>query len=239
MLVGRINVTPSGIFQFIIRPDSGNPETVILGHYKSTNQLVADLPDGSFYRIDDRTYIKSKGETHQLAENLNIVDINYEQKGTIEVLARIFGTKLNSKGFEELPPQIGIVYGDGITYERMGNIYKELTNRGYSVNCICMAAGAYMLSGSITRDSLSLVIKASQTRIGDKLQPVYKDPITDQGKTSPSGFLKVTEIPGKIMCIPNVSEEQETTGMLQVILEDGELYNQVSYDNLRNKAKEL
>ena len=223
----------------VLRPDSGHPETVILGHYKSTNQLVADLPDGSFYRIDDRTYIKSKGETHQLAENLNIVDINYEQKGTIEVLARIFGTTVNSKGYKELPPQIGIVYGDGITYERMGNIYKELTNRGYSVNCICMAAGAYMLSGSITRDSLSLVVKASQTGISDKLQPVYKDPVTDKGKTSPSGFLKVTEITGKIMCIPNVSEEQETTGMLQVILEDGELYNQVSYDNLRNKAKEL
>lgn len=225
--------------KLIIRPDSYDPEIIVLGHDKTVNQLVSALPVNSFYRINDHTYIKSETGSHELVANEKIIDIGYEQKGTIKALEEIFGTTVNSKGYKELPPQIGIVYGDGINYERMGSIYKRLTERGYAVNCICMAAGAYMLSGSITRDSLSLVVKASQTRIGDKLQPVYKDPITDQGKTSPSGFLKVTEIPGKIMCIPNVSEEQETTGMLQVILEDGELYNQVSYDNLRNKAKEL
>lgn len=225
--------------KLIIRPDSYDPEIIVLGHDKTVNQLVSALPINSFYRINDHTYIKSETGSHELVANEKIIDIGYEQKGTIKALEEIFGTTVNSKGYKELPPQIGIVYGDGINYERMGSIYKRLTERGYAVNCICMAAGAYMLSGSITRDSLSLVVKASQTRIGDKLQPVYKDPITDQGKTSPSGFLKVTEIPGKIMYIPNVSEEQETTGMLQVILEDGELYNQVSYDNLRNKAKEL
>ena len=219
--------------------NSGDPEIIVLGHDKTVNQLVSALPVNSFYRINDHTYIKSETGSHELVANEKIIDIGYEQKGTIKALEEIFGTTVNSKGYKELPPQIGIVYGDGINYERMGSIYKRLTERGYAVNCICMAAGAYMLSGSITRDSLSLVVKASQTRIGDKLQPVYKDPITDQGKTSPSGFLKVTEIPGKIMCIPNVSEEQETTGMLRTILLDGKFSNQHTYDELREEIKAL
>lgn len=225
--------------KLIIRPDSSDPEVIVLGHTKTVREMLDELPVNSFYRLNDYTYVKTPEGDHQLAKNLDIVDIGQECKGTIRALESIFGTTLNSKGYKELPPQIGIVYGDGINYERMGNIYKGLTDRGYAVNCICMAAGAYMLSGSITRDSLSLVVKASQTRIGDKLQAVYKDPITDSGKRSPAGFLKVSGIMDKILCIPNVSEKCEEEGMLKVIFENGKFYNQVTYDELRSKAKEL
>ena len=102
-----------------------------------------------------------------------------------------------------------------------------------------MAMGAWVLSGSITRDSLGFAIKATQTKIGDIYQPVYKQPIADSFKKSPSGFLSVTDIAGRIMCIPNVTEDQEKSVMLRTILLDGNFSNQHTYDELREEIKAL
>ena len=226
--------------KFILRPDSGVPEEVVLGLDKTVLAYIDSLPNGSLYRNCDISYYKDdKGESHQLVKTEITYNVNDYVKGIIKSLADTFGTTTNSKGYQELPPQIGLVYGDGINYEAMSKIYQGLEAKGYAVNCICMAMGAWVLSGSIARDSLGFAIKASQTKIGDIYQPVYKQPIADSFKKSPSGFLSVTDIAGRIMCIPNVTEYQEKGGMLRTILLDGKFSNQHTYDELREEIKAL
>ena len=49
----------------------------------------------------------------------------------------------------------------------------------------------------------------------------------------------MTDIAGRIMCIPNVTEDQEKGGMLRTILLDGKFSNQHTYDELREEIKAL
>lgn len=49
----------------------------------------------------------------------------------------------------------------------------------------------------------------------------------------------MTDIAGRIMCIPNVTEYQEKGGMLRTILLDGKFSNQHTYDELREEIKAL
>ena len=143
--------------KFILRPDSGVPEEVVLGLDKTVLAYIDSLPNGSLYRNCDISYYKDeKGESHQLVKTEITYNVNDYVKGILKSLADTFGTTINSKGYQELPPQIGLVYGDGINYEAMSKIYQGLEAKGYAVNCICMAMGAWVLSGSITRDSLGL-----------------------------------------------------------------------------------
>ena len=64
-----------------------------------------------------------------------------EAKGSIQVLGEIFGTTTNSKGYKELAPQIGLIYGDGITYERASTIYSELAKKGYAASNVVLGVG--------------------------------------------------------------------------------------------------
>lgn len=57
---------------------------------------------------------------------------NERRRGVIGLLADVFGTVENDKGFIELDPHIGVIYGDSITYERAELITTMLIGRGYS-----------------------------------------------------------------------------------------------------------
>ncbi|MHC0443561.1 nicotinate phosphoribosyltransferase, partial [Flavobacterium sp. 3-210] len=49
-----------------------------------------------------------------------------EKKGVIELLWDVFGGTTNDKGFKELVPQIGAIYGDSITVARATQICERL-----------------------------------------------------------------------------------------------------------------
>jgi len=79
---------------------------------------------------------------------------------------------------------------------------------------------------------------------------IYKDPVTDDGtKKSAKGLVAVFEVleadpTGKLhhkgytmkdQCTP----EEENTGLLQVIYEDGKFYNQTSLTEIRERLAKL
>jgi nicotinamide phosphoribosyltransferase len=106
-----------------------------------------------------------------------------------------------------------------------------------------------------TRDTFGFAAKGAwfevKEEIGqtvDTLQPIYKytgfdifkDPVTDDGtKKSLKGMVAVFEKDGdhyvKIQC----TQEEEETGLLQVIYENGNFYNQSSLTEIRSKINEL
>ena len=129
--------------------------------------------------------------------------------GLLQYLKQVFGTTTNSKGYEVLAPQIRVVYGDGINMDRMGRIYKGMTeDLNMSPENVCLALGAYIL-GNITRDSLGFAVKASYSIVNGELQETYKDPKTDPGKRSFKGRIAVTYDPKtkQYQTFENVTEE--------------------------------
>ena len=89
-----------------------------------------------------------------------------------------------------------------------------------------------MLSG-VTRDDLGVAIKASAFVVNGEVVPVYKQPVTDSSKNSVKGFLKVVkEEDGEYTLIDNVSMEEEKETALQTILLNGQLQNQITYEDV-------
>lgn len=115
----------------------------------------------------------------------------YETKGLIECLWDIFGGTINSKGYKQLDPHIGAIYGDSITLERCKEICERLKQKGFASTNIVFGIGSYTYQHN-TRDTLGWAMKATYAEIDGVGRAIIKDPITDDGtKKSHSGLLRV------------------------------------------------
>lgn len=161
-----------------------------------------------------------------------------EYYGTVELLYRIFGGKVNSKGYKVLDSHIGAIYGDSITYERAMAIYNRLERKGYAISNCILGIGSYTYQYN-TRDTFGFALKATHASIGGVEVPIYKNPITDDGnfKKSHRGICVVVRNESGYEVIDGCTEAsaQEYDNLLQPIFRDGKLLNETSLNAIRER----
>ena len=222
--------------KLILRPDSGNPVDVLCGHaiLKTSEDSVKDwLRYNTAIHSKDICINLSDNSYHIQQENLGFVQISeVEAKGSVEVLWEIFGGTINDKGFKELDPHIGLVYGDGINYCRAEGIYQGLMNKGFASNNACLALGAYTLA-HLSRDHLGLALKASYALVNGESISIYKEPATDTSKASKSGLFKVEKTESGFEMYSGVTPEEEAQGLFKTICKDSVLTNLNTFDEIK------
>lgn len=155
--------------------------------------------------------------------------------GTIRILDHIFGSSINSKGFKQLDPHIGVIYGDSITMDRCSEICKRLKEMGFASTNMIYGIGSYTYQ-YVTRDTFGFAMKATYGIVNGKPMEIFKDPFTDGGvKKSAKGLLRVDKQGGKLTLSECVSPEEEEKGLLQTVFLDGSLMNEVSLAEIRAK----
>lgn len=231
--------------KLVIRPDSGDPVDMVCGY--SVTSLpniinldalfktslgqkfdVIQLADNKYYRDDSG--IDSSGEFVKAYTELTEAEV----KGSIVILDEIFGSEVNAKGYKELAPQIGLIYGDGINYDRANGIFQGLANKGYASSSVVLGVGSYTFASS-TRDDLGFAIKATHAVVNDLSVPIYKKPKTDSGKNSAKGLLSVVIENGEYKTLNDVTSEQEDQGELQVIFENSNLFNVTTFEEVKQR----
>lgn len=153
-----------------------------------------------------------------------------EHKGTMRILWDIFGGAVNSKGYKQLDPHIGVIYGDSITLEKCEQICRGLQNMGFASTNMVFGIGSYTYQ-YVTRDTFGFAMKATYGVVNGQPLEIFKDPITDRGqKKSAKGLLRVNEDFTLSEC---VSEEEEKSGLLKTLFLDGKLVRQTSLSEIR------
>lgn len=160
-----------------------------------------------------------------------------ECKGVIELLWEIFGGTVNDKGYKELNPHIGAIYGDSITLERAENICERLKSKGFASTNVVLGIGSFTYQYN-TRDTFGFAMKATYGEVAGKGRIIYKDPITDDGtKTSAKGLIQVIKENGKYKLHDQVSWEEEQKGELKEIFRDGKLLVDWNFEEVRASLK--
>lgn len=189
----------------LFRGDSGDPVDIICG--KEVPVFTGD-PDlercNTEYFIVSTTigifiWYKVNGDSY---EPIPTSAVPPEYLGTVQILYERFGGHINSKGFIELDPHVGAIYGEGITLQRAKEIYRRLRDRGFAASCVGFGIGslAYQLN---TRDTYGFALKASHAVVYGKPRLIYKDPKTD-----------------------NIKLKKSHKGLVKVFLKDGEVTHQ-------------
>lgn len=145
--------------KLVIRPDSGDPVKIVCGE----KPALAEVDEKSISRLTYNNEFIYNGKPYRVIRDLSVlpedrylpffelirnkfieeirIDQTPEEKGSIQVLSEVFGFTTNAKGYKELPPQIGLIYGDGITYERGSAIYSQLAAKGFASNNVVLGVG--------------------------------------------------------------------------------------------------
>ena len=254
--------------KFVVRGDSGNPVDIIAGYkfndYSDRVSLAVAAVDAFSDYFDFNTEV-SDGDNveavfsykdcyyksiHKVSYgnfgrvynyelmSLNPHELTTEEKGTISKLFEIFGGVVNSKGYIELSEKIGMIYGDGINETRMLEIFSRLKAKGFATTNVVFGVGSYTLN-MLSRDDLGTAVKATSAIVDGEMVSIYKDPKTDTSKKSARGLLKVSQLSnGMLELKDEVSVIGESEGMLEVVFEDGLLYNQTNYNEVQKTLKE-
>lgn len=161
-----------------------------------------------------------------------------EYKGAIRILDEKFGSTVNSKGYKVLNPKVGLIYGDGMYYERAQDILQTMISMGYASTNLVMGIGGLLLQQH-NRDDLGFAFKATFAVVNGEERILFKDPKTDSTKKSHRGRMVLTTdvATGKFSTVDEVTERIESfIGFLEPVFQDGVLLRQQTLADIRERS---
>lgn len=156
-------------------------------------------------------------------------------KGTFRLLEETFGATVNSKGYKELNPKIGVIYGDGMYFDRYKAILTKMKEMGFANTNLVIGIGGLLLQQH-NRDDLGFAFKATYAEINGVGTELYKDPITDPGKKSHKGLMKLVKQNGKYITLDQQSDD--IGGELITVFKDGKVVKEYTLQEIRKLSEE-
>lgn len=212
-----------GLAKVVVRPDSGDPVRIICG-----------------YRPDE---VRTEGSKIivKADQAYNEYEITLEEyHGSIQVLSYHFGYTTNALGYKELPPYIGLIYGDSITLDRAREIFSRLQQKGFASSNVVFGVGSFTYQ-MVSRDTLGMAVKATWALVNDEPKELFKDPKTDNGtKKSARGLLMVLErADGGFTLHDQVTGTEENSGALRLVFENSKLLIDEKFSDIRNRVHDI
>ena len=171
---------------------------------------------------------------------------------TVFELWKIFGGKVNSKGYKVLDPHVKALYGDSITIERAEKIYSILADKGFAASNVSLGVGSFSMhcveiDGTLqpfTRDTFGVAIKACDAIIDGKEYPIYKDPKTD--RETGHGFKKSQKGACRVFWRGKMTntltyedglayEESLNDNLMRPVFRDGMILEEETLKEIRNR----
>lgn len=174
----------------------------------------------------------------------DIVEISVK---TVQKLWDLFGGSINSKGYKELNPKIGLIYGDGCQYSKIKEIWTQLEKLGFAANTILFGVGAFSFTAMctpedgmvcLTRDTFGFAMKSTDCVINGKEYTIQKNPKTDKNnlKKSHKGMCCVVEENGKLVCHDGyTSDTIPENNLLRPVFINGDMIEEQSFAEIRNR----
>lgn len=151
----------------------------------------------------------------------------------LDILGDRFGYTYNSKGYKLLNPKVRVIQGDGITHPMLGTILEAMKLNKWSADNVAFGSGGGLLQ-KVDRDTMKFAFKASAVKVAGLWDDVYKDPITDHGKKSKAGRLKLVKDNGSYKTIR--LEENNLPNLLVPVFENGNLLIDQTFEQIRYRA---
>lgn len=154
----------------------------------------------------------------------------------LELLGDRFGYELNEKGYKVLDPHIRVIQGDGINLESLNTILTAMETNLWSADNVAFGMGGALLQ-DMNRDTQQFAFKCSSITIDGEERDVYKEPVTDPGKNSKRGRLKLVKHEGAHGgVLTTVGKGDPRKDILQEVFVNGEARSIQSFAQVRERA---
>jgi nicotinamide phosphoribosyltransferase len=150
---------------------------------------------------------------------------------------KTYGVTINSKGYKVLN-NMRVIQGDGINIEDIKNILDAVLEEGFSAENVNFGMGGGLIQKYVNRDTHKFAFKCSYVEVDGEGRDVFKDPITDKGKSSKKGRLAlIKDVNGDFGTVAQdtVSEGED---LLKTVYLNGEMILETTMDEIRSRSVE-
>ncbi|XP_045113073.1 nicotinamide phosphoribosyltransferase-like [Portunus trituberculatus] len=154
---------------------------------------------------------------------------------SLEILGKAFGTESNKKGYKMLPSCVKVIQSDGIDLHSLWEILKHIEEHGWSTSSVFFGAGAALLQ-KVNRDTQKCAYKVSYAEVEGEGMEVFKQPITDSGKTSKKGRLTLERGEDGTYITVQHGKGDLAKDLLVPIFEDGTLLQEYTFEEVKQRA---
>ena len=184
----------------------------------------------------DRRLEKNKN-IEAFSENTSQTDKDDAYKYTNSKMykTKIEDMRKNILSYKVLNDKIRVIQGDGINLEMIEKILSNMEANGWCVENIAFGIGSALLQ-KMDRDTQKFAFKCSSARINGVDRDVYKKPITDPGKDSKAGRLKLIADNGSYR---TVTEDHKGQNLLVEVFRDGKILKEYTLDQIRDNVENL
>jgi nicotinamide phosphoribosyltransferase len=159
-----------------------------------------------------------------------------EWHGSLRLLDKTFGSEKNSKGYKVLNPKVGLIYGDGMFYERFERTLETMKDRGFASSNLVIGIGGLLLQHH-NRDDQGYAIKATFAEVDGKQRELMKDPVTDSKKKSHQGLLALyRDGDGRFFTKDRCTPSEEAVSLLNDVFENGKIVRPTTFNEIRELA---
>ncbi len=151
----------------------------------------------------------------------------------LNILGDRFGYTINSKGYRVLNDKIRVIQGDGMDYAMARDILENMRIHKWSADNVSFGMGGALLQ-KLNRDTQKFAFKCSSVTVNGEERNVYKEPITDPGKNSKAGRLKLVKVHATYY---TESDSDPGRDELVEVFRDGRLLRKYTLDEVRERAK--
>ncbi len=150
----------------------------------------------------------------------------------LNILGEKFGYTVNKKGYKVLNGHVRVIQGDGIDYEMTGSILETMKKNGWSADNIAFGMGGALLQ-KLNRDTQKFAFKCASVVVDGQERDVYKQPVTDPGKNSKAGRLKLVLRDGSLI---TASQKAEGEDQLVAVFNNGKVLREYNLEEVRKRA---
>jgi len=221
------------------------------GEQKITKHLLETFPNGILSDVQDSYDIEAS--IHYIGQNFKKEILNRNGKYVfrpdsprfkgdtpkdqilwiVETLAGYFGYTTNSKGYKVLNPKVGVIYGDGLSFQEIVDSATYLVDKGWSVENAVYGMGGGLLQKH-SRDTQRNAFKSSAQKRSGEWKDVSKNP-KDASKKSKKGKVE-TFIDEEGKYFSDLAGSENGDSVFVDIFENGELLTEFTFGELRKNA---
>lgn len=149
----------------------------------------------------------------------------------LNLLSKGFGSHLNDKGYKIFDLNIGVLWGDGLNYQKIRDILFAIKSDGWAASNVIFGMGGG-LHTAVNRDTQRNAFKCSAQLRDGVWHDIFKNPL-DSSKKSKTGRFKLIKEKNSYKTVLIDSEGEDC---LQTVFKDGKLLIDEDFHNIKNRA---
>ena len=149
----------------------------------------------------------------------------------LNILEEGFGSYLTEKGYKVFDSNIGLLWGDGLDYQKIRDILFAMKSNGWAAENIIFGMGGGLHS-TVNRDTQRNAFKCSAQLRDGQWHDIFKNPL-DSSKKSKTGRFKLVRTDNSFRTVPISGDGDD---YLRTVFKNGEIIAEEDFGTVKSRA---